>query len=133
MSRTARVTLAFGDGEYDFRLGIAERRDLQEKTGVGLLTLHRRLVDGGWRNEDAREVMRCGLIGAGMAPPDARALVIRWCDERPLMESIIPAALVVQAALYGGPEVEPVGKADAPAAAPEMTAPTSPPSTEPPR
>jgi len=133
MSRSARVNLAFGDGEHDFRLGIGERRDLQEKTGVGLLTLHRRLLDGGWRNEDAREVLRCGLIGGGMSPPEALAMVKRWCDERPLMESVIPAALVVQAALYGGPDVETVGKADAPPAATETTEPTSPPSTEPPR
>jgi hypothetical protein len=132
MSRTAAVTIPWGDGEYTFRLGIGERRDLQEKTGVGLLSLHRRLIDGGWRNEDAREVLRCGLIGGGLAPTAAHELVKVWSDQRPLMESIVPAALVVQAALYGGPDAEPVGKEAAPTAATETTAPTSPPSTAPP-
>lgn len=131
MSRAASVTFDWADGTHDFRLGLGERRDLQEKTGVGLLALFRRLSDGTWRNEDAREVLRCGLIGAGMAPPDALRLVRAYVDERPMVESVVPALLVCQAALYGGPDAELVGKASAPTAAAETGASTSPPSMEP--
>lgn len=130
MSRAGDVALAWGDGEYMFRLAYGDLRQLQEKTGVGPQVLWKRLVDGSWLIEDARNVLFFGLVGGGMAPPAATALVKAWCEQRPPAESILPAVTVLAAALFGAPE-EPVGKAGAPPAAAEMTGSNSPPSTAP--
>lgn len=109
MSRDASVTLAFGDGEHRFRLPIGGLRELQEKTGVGPLRLLMRLRAGDWLVDDAREVLRIGLIHGGLAPVEAGRLVARYADERPAAESVTPAQLVLAAALFGV-EDEPVGK-----------------------
>jgi hypothetical protein len=97
----SKITLPFGDNEYDFKLTIASLKELQDKTGAGPLALFNRLIDGTWRVEDAREIIRVGLIGGGMAPVDALVLVKRYVDDRPLLESIEPALRIMNVALSG--------------------------------
>lgn len=130
MSRGGETMLAWGDGTYPFALRIGELRGLQEKTDTGPQVLFRRLADGTWRVDDARHVLFFGLVGGGMPPVEATALVRRWCEERPLSESILPACVVLHAALFGVAD-ESVGKAEAPPAATEQTEQNSPPTTAP--
>lgn len=113
MSRSAAVDFEWGDGPHTFRLALGQLQEVQEKTGVGPLTLLRRLDSGDWMTGDAREVLRCGLIGGGMAPLDALALVKRYVDDRPFAEAVKPAYLVLAAALFGTPEEELPGKTEA--------------------
>lgn len=130
MSGDAKVTLAWYEGEDDFRLGIGEIRTLQDKTGAGPDALRRRLLDGGWFVDDIRETIRLGLIGAGLAPSAAMEKVKRGVDARPLGENVLLAAMIITAAVVGVPD-DPVGKAPAEEAATEATAASpSPPSTE---
>jgi hypothetical protein len=133
MSRDASVTLAWGDGEHRFRLPIGQLRELQEKTQLGPLALLRRVLDGGWRLDDLRETIRLGLIGGGMAPVDALGLVARYVDGRPLTESVLPAYRVLQAVIYGTPDMaeDTAGKGEPPPdAATSGDGSTSPLSTE---
>jgi len=109
MSRAANIDIVWGDGEHVFRLAIGQLRELQEKCNAGPAEIYRRLSLGTWRLEDIRETLRLGLIGGGMKPPEATKLVGRYVDERPLMESIQPAQLVLMAVLTGAPD-EPLGK-----------------------
>lgn len=134
--RDARLTgITFGDGEYDFRLAWGQLVELQEKTNAGPLFVLNRLNSGEWRIEDISNIIRLGLIGGGTPPSTARTLVVRYVEERPLLENHLLAVVVLQAALMGSPE-EPVGEQQAasPVEGSSTTFPTEksdlPPSTE---
>lgn len=101
LMRVGSVRFDFGDGEHVFRLAIAQLRELQDKTGVGPATLFDRMASRAWRVDDLRETIRLGLIGGGMEPLEALALVRRYVDERPLLESVEPSFRILMAALVG--------------------------------
>lgn len=109
MSGTGRVTINWGGDEREFRLAIGQLRRLQEKTGVGPMAMATRLAGGTFMVDDVRETIRLGLIGGGMKPFDADALVKEYVDERPLLENVITAREIVMAALVGDMNDE-VGK-----------------------
>lgn len=104
---TGTITAEWGDGEYPFRLGIGELREIERKTSAGILELYDKIVNRKWRLDDLREVIRNGLIGGGMQPKEANALVKRYVDERPLMESVPVADAMLLYALIGPPRDEP--------------------------
>lgn len=99
----SKITFPFGDAEHDFKLTIGGLKEVQEKTGVGPLTLFNRLIDGSWQVSDAREVIRIALIGGGTKPIDALSLVNKYVDNRPLLEGIEPALRIMSHALSGSP------------------------------
>lgn len=123
MTRTAKITLEWGDGEYDFKLGIGELEELEvttrrvknvegEYSYLGPIALHESLTKGTCLVRDVREVLRIGLVGGGTKPVDARHLVQRYVDEVPdfLINRRI-AALIVGAVLAGY-DIEPMGKSE---------------------
>lgn len=138
MSRSAKVSIDWGDGSHDFRLRIGELEELDEKCGVGPgFALGQILagVHGNWKAKMLREVIRLGLIGGGATPADALKLVRRYVDERPLSESITAAQLVLQACIVGVGDDAPgesagAAKVDRPSPTAASDSPTS---TEPPR
>jgi hypothetical protein len=114
MSRSAKITLTWGDGEYTFRLRIAELVELQEKCDAGPAFILERLATGRWKVEDIRETIRLGLIGGaggdkGFSPSKATTLVQRYVDARPLQENINHAYAILAASVVGH-EDEPLGK-----------------------
>jgi hypothetical protein len=109
MSADASKTFEWADGEYKFRLAIGQLRELQDKTGVGPYALLSRVIDGTWKVDDLREVIRLGLIGGGLEPLKALSLVKNYVEGRPLMESLTPVKVILAAALFGDPD-DPVGK-----------------------
>lgn len=137
MSRDGSVDLEWADGQYRFRLGLGELRELQEKTGCGPEFLHARLQARNWMVDDARETIRLGLIGGGLDPAAALTLVKRYVDERPASithKAIVSAILL--SALTAAPDGEKPGKPRAARAKKTPTrSPTAgsplPPSTEP--
>lgn len=134
MSRHAAIETEWGDGEYTFRLGLDQLQELEERRNTSIFTLAARLSPElrDARLADISEVLRAGLIGGGMRPIEAKALVRRYCDERPLDESRDVAYAVAMAAIarvHGGTLEEP---ASGEAGAAEPNGSTSPPSTEPP-
>lgn len=112
MSRDASVKFEWADGEYMFRLRLGEIRELQEKCNAGPLVLLRRCIDGSWMIDDLRETIRLGLIGGGCDPIKALNLIKRYFDERALMENMLPAHKILQAAVLGVPDEQP-GKSEA--------------------
>lgn len=114
--RDARIReVAFGDSEYDFRLGWGQLVELQELCNAGPQFILNRLTNtGDWRVEDIAHTIRLGLLGADkeMKPSQASALVKRYVHERPLMENHTLAIVILTAALVGSPE-EPVGENEA--------------------
>lgn len=109
------VRLAWGDGDYDFNIAkIKHILELEEKCGAGIGAIYDRVRSQmgdapRWYFNDLRETLRLGLIGGGMEPPRALMLVQRYCDDRPLSESLKPALAVLLAAMVGIPGDE-VGK-----------------------
>jgi len=101
MSRHGAIEVAFGDGEYTFRLGLGELEELERKCDLGVFQIAGRLSPDARqaRLVEIREVIRLGLIGGGMKPVDAMAKVARYVDERPLDESRDVAYAVVLAGL----------------------------------
>ena len=114
--RDARINAFFGDGDHDFRLGIGELRELQEKCGVGPGVLEKRLrtLSNDWRVDDVREVLRVGLCGGGMKPPTAHLLVTRYVDELPAWADNVELAHRVVISAFVGSQLEEGGDQDMP-------------------
>lgn len=100
-SRHAAIEAAFGDGTHTFRLGLDEIEELERKRDLSLFAIARRLSpqQRDARLSDISEVLRIGLIGGGMAPVAALALVQRYVDARPLDENRDVAYVVALAGL----------------------------------
>ena len=123
MSRSARYTAVFGDGRHDFLLNIGALEELQEKCDAGPEEIWSRVLSGSWRVADIREPIRLGLIGAGMEPIKALVLVERYAKEghlsslKPLVASIIGAALVGTPDEDAPPPGKPKGRSKTPSPA----------------
>ena len=128
MTRSADIDLDWADGRYRFRLGFAQLRELQEKTGFGVFRSLRRAIEGDWGVDEISQTLRLGLIGGGMPPVDALRLTRLYVEARPPAESTEHALAVLMAAVHGVPD-EPLGKGAAPATATETSPSNSPPST----
>ncbi len=119
------VTIAWGDGEHEFNVAkIKCALELEEKCNAGLAEICSRLYgrslsEQRWRINDIRETLRIGLIGGGKSPVEALRLVQRYCDDRPLAESVTAALTVVMAAIVGVTGDQP-GKPEADQAATEL-------------
>lgn len=104
MAVNGEIKLNWGDGEH--RFNVAKLRcylELEEKCNAGIAEIYQRIIDGRWKFNDLRETLRLGLIGGGTSPDHALSLINRYCDERPLTESLLPAQAVIMAALVGVP------------------------------
>ncbi len=107
MARNAKIRAFFGDGDHDFALLIGQCVELQELTDCGLgemLTRVERL-----RVKDMKEVLRLGLIGAGMPKEEAFRKVERHVVAGELGVCGALAFRVVAAAITGA-EDEPLGE-----------------------
>lgn len=109
MPRNAKVTLFFGEGEFEFALRIAQCVELQEITDAGLMVTLDRLSS--LRIKDISHVLRLGLIGAGMQKDEAARLVHRHLVAGEIAACALVAAQVVQAAITGAGD-EPLGEAE---------------------
>ena len=104
MTRSAEVTFFWADDEHSFALKWGQLIELQEKCDAGPYVILERLAANAWRMEDISEIIRLGLIGGGMPPVPALKLVKRYVKDRPPVESVQPAQVILAAALVGAPE-----------------------------
>lgn len=114
MSRDASISLDWADGKYLFRLAWGEIVHLQEELDAGPYVILRRLTTGEWRVQDIATVIRWGLIGGGLVPTEAAALVRRYVETRPPVENLIIAQAVLSAGCVGAPDEDASKKAAAP-------------------
>src|SRR5882757_10273955 len=84
----------FGDSDYDFRLSPILVIELEHKTGVGIGALCSRVFARQFAQSDIHETIRLALIGAGLAPERAAALIGSYAVDRPLSE-IYPLAVAI--------------------------------------
>ena len=135
MSRDGYAELPFGGDVYPFRIAWGELEQLQESRDCGPYVLLDRLLTGRWVVQDISEVLRVGLVGAGMDPVRARKMVDEHVRSKPPVHHLVIAQKVLGAGVVGAPEEE-VGKKSE-AASQETDSPSSqtessdlPPSTE---
>lgn len=110
---TCRTTFPWADGEHTFALPLAQLEELQEKCNAGPAVISDRLGNGGWIVQDIYHTLRLGLIGGGMDPIKALELCRVYVRERPMLENVLPARLVLQAAIIGVQDPPNLGKAEA--------------------
>lgn len=111
MSADGSVTLFFGDQEYPFRIRIGEFRELQEKVNrrrvemglnpVGPTTLANSLRANDAWPDDARDVIRIGLVGGGMEPAKAHRMMTMYFDAKSPLQFYLTAFTVLMAAFVG--------------------------------
>lgn len=112
-----------------FRLTLGQLRELQTLRDAGPEELKNRIVQGTWRIDDLREILRLGLIGGGMDAIKALALLKLHFETVEPMKNKIPAYLVIGAGLSGTVTDE-VGKKDKVETSTATDDSVSPPSTE---
>lgn len=122
MSWSAHIDLEWGGEERRFALRIRELQALEDAVGGGPLEIWQRLRRGTWRVADIRSVIRYGLEGGGVPPNDAGKLVERYVDQRPLMESVPVAMLVLGTALWIPDDVQGKQEAEGEAAGGSLSA-----------
>lgn len=96
-------------GEHDFALNLGALRALQTNRNAGPEQLLLRMVRGEWLVDDVIEILRQGLIGAGMPATEAGPLILGLVDLHPWHEFRITALAVLNQALVGV-EGDPVGE-----------------------
>lgn len=132
------VWLEFADGEYLFKLKLAQLAELQEKCDASIGSIYTRVILAEYKVEDLFETIRLGLIGGGRAVVNdqevkvtdilARKLIQRYCD-RPLDELHKIAVAVLGACVVGyeSGEDKKAGKVPAETMDPEQGGLVSPP------
>lgn len=113
MSADGSLTVFWGDGDNTFRIAIGEFRELQERVnsrraasglpGIGPGDFVNTLRHNNAWPDDARDVLRVGLIGAGMKPATAHQKLVQYFDRRPPAESYQTAFAVFATAFLGAP------------------------------
>lgn len=98
------ITEDWADGAYTFRLAYGQWIELQRLLDKGPLELLEDMISRKWRVGQSREVIRLGLIGAGMAPAQALALVRTYVEQRPAAESVPLASRILEAGLWAPPK-----------------------------
>jgi hypothetical protein len=69
------VTKSWADGEYTFRLRIAELKALQASTKAGVYVLFKRMMTSDCFIDDITETIRLALVGGGTDAKEAKRLV----------------------------------------------------------
>lgn len=119
------IDLQFADGAYSFKLGLAQIRELQDKTKTGVGALYARMLQGrmgdkledghpafaAYHVDDLRETVRQALIGGAQGMVDgalvpvtslrATELVERYLDPMPLTAQWNLATSILYALVEG--------------------------------
>lgn len=109
MSRDGSCEVAFNGQRTMFKLAWRELMKIQEACDAGPYVVLDRLVTGRWRLQDISEVIKWGLIGAGVPQDQALKLVETEVEGRRPLENLVVAQAILGAGVVGAPE-EDVGK-----------------------
>ena len=101
-------TAFFGDAEYAFQLRPALIIELEHKTGAGIGALCSRVFARQFTQSDIQETIRLALIGGGLKPERAAALIASYAVDRPLSETYPVAVAILENVWFGQPNREAV-------------------------
>ena len=109
MSKDGSVIIPWPDEERRYRLDIGQLMELQDKCAAGPVEICEACSNKTWRVQWIRETIRLGLIGGGLDPTRALALVARYVKSGSLLACAEVAQAILLAALVGD-TVDVVGK-----------------------
>lgn len=115
---SAEVTLPWGDGQYTFALKGKQIEHLEKACDTAIAEVAHRVMSLRPYYGDLYQIILLGLEGGGMPPTQAKAMMDRYFDGRPLADPrdeaspLATAAKVMQAAWFGMEDLEP-GEAEA--------------------
>jgi hypothetical protein len=117
LSDETALEVEFGDGLHRFFLPMARIVEIERNCGDKSIVamLDEFSLGMGWtaeqepafagggpvRIKDVAEVIRCGAIGGGMAPLEAKRLVDSYVDGRPYSETVPIAWAILSSAIWG--------------------------------
>ena len=115
--QSCEKVIAFGDGDYLFRLPLKWLAELEAKCDAGIGTIYARVLTFQHTSYDVVEIIRCGLFGGGLDPAKARRLIETYIDGFPLEEAHQLAMAVLAGCVHGyspdAEEAEQAGNAEA--------------------
>lgn len=91
----------FGDAECNFRLTPDLVLELERKTASGIGALSRRFYAMDFRLIELTEVIRLGLIGGGMDPEEADALVKAYTPRMSMTDLYGKALPIIDILMFG--------------------------------
>ena len=100
----------FGTADHDFTLTDDMITELERLTDTGIGAFYQRVVAMHFRAADLAEIIRLGLIGAGMHPQEAMQLTDTYARNRPMSETF-PLALDILDARWNGTAAPATGDA----------------------
>lgn len=103
-------TIAFGDGDYLFKLPLKWIEELERQTGTTIGDLFVRTATYSFSVKEITEIIRCGLIGGGLDPTRARKLIETYIDGYPLEKMFGLASIILVGCVEGYPAKAPVKK-----------------------
>lgn len=95
----------FGDGPQTFTLTDDMVAELERQTGRGIAAIHRQLIELEFSAELLRQIIRLGLIGAGMSPEKAAQLCATYAVNRPVAETF-PLVFTILESRWNGATAE---------------------------
>ena len=87
MTDTITHTAFFGTEQQSFTLTDAMILELERLTDCGIGALYHRVIGMQFKAADLTQIIRLGLIGAGMKPETAMTLCDTYASNRPLGET----------------------------------------------
>jgi Phage tail tube protein, GTA-gp10 len=124
------VEADFAGDTRRFQLTRGGINELQQICNAGIGGIFKRVRNEDYTQADIRETIRLGLIGGGMDPASALALVRAAVDDQPLGPNVLLAALILHAINNGLEMPEGAASKKAPAATAMTAGSTSPPETD---
>lgn len=106
--------IAFGDGDYLFKLPLKWIKELERSTDSGIGGLFLRFTTYQFSVTDICETIRCGLIGGGMDPVEAMVMIETYVEGFPIEPSLNLATSIVVGCVEGYPSKAPKKKSDTP-------------------
>lgn len=103
-------TIAFGDGDYVFRLPLKMITELENKCDCGIGELYLRMASHGYKAHEVVEIIRCALIGGGLDPDKARVLIETYIEGYALDKMHNLASVIMVGCVEGYPAKSPKKK-----------------------
>lgn len=94
-------TQFFGDGVHDFRLDPGMILELERVTGSGIGAMARRFFAADFSFTELTETIRLGLVGGGLDPKDASALVTTYANRLTITELYAVALPIIEKLMFG--------------------------------
>ena len=90
-----------GDAEYDFILTPELVIELERKVGAGIGLISHRFYNAGFSLSELMEIIRLALIGGGLDPKDASALVSAYAARQSVRQLYATALPVLDLLMLG--------------------------------